>query len=105
MEASNLSLGGMQCTSSADFPEMTRLAVRLLLPANNGGKKAKKETESIDIEAIVVRREPCQAGSSGEPRYTLSLFFSKIDDAVKHRLALFIGMQKGTASRSAPVSH
>ena len=32
MRTENLSLGGVYCSSSADFPEMTKLAVRLRLP-------------------------------------------------------------------------
>ena len=32
MVAKDLSRGGLRCTSSADYPEMTRLAVTLLIP-------------------------------------------------------------------------
>ena len=54
MVASNLSLGGLYCTSSTDFPEMTRLAVRLLLPA---GDDEAREPAPVEVEAVVVRRD------------------------------------------------
>ena len=87
MVASNLSLGGLRCSSSSDFPEMTRLAVRLLLPVRRG----RPETEPVDLEAVVVRREPGEDSASGEPRFELSLFFTKLDDGSRERLAAFIG--------------
>jgi hypothetical protein len=102
MVANNLSLAGLQCTSSSDFPEMTRLAVRLLLPSGNGKDNG---TEPVDIEAVVVRSEKVSPAASGEPRFTLGLFFTGVDDAAKQRLATFIAMQKGSMSRSSSVPH
>jgi len=85
MVADNLSMAGLHCTSSADFPELTRLAVRLLLPVD-GARTT--ETNAVDVEAVVVRRQ--EAPSSGEKRFHLALFFTKLDDTAKRRLASFI---------------
>ena len=82
MVSSDLSLGGLQCSSSHDYPEMTRLAVRLQLP--NG-----KNVEPVDIEAVVVRRQEA-ASSSGAPRYELALFFTAMNDDARERLARFL---------------
>jgi len=82
MTARNLSLGGLYCTSSKDYPEMTRLAVRLLLPepANDDG------TEPLDLEAVVVRRQELARGSNGDDRYELALFFPTLEPSAKQRL-------------------
>jgi len=68
MTASNLSLGGLQCTSASGFPEMTRLAVRLMLPAAHADESAPLE----------------------DARYTLALFFTRLDDIARERLTQFI---------------
>ncbi|HXV74849.1 MAG TPA: PilZ domain-containing protein [Candidatus Polarisedimenticolaceae bacterium] len=90
MVTDNLSLAGLQCTSSADFPEMTRLAVRLMLPPIRGGGN---EVEPVDVEAVVVRRTDL-AASSGDARYRLALFFTRIDDRSKERLVSFLEARK-----------
>jgi PilZ domain len=82
MVASDLSLGGLHCSSSHDYPEMTRLAVRLQLP--NGGR-----TETVDVHAVVVRRTEL-ASSSGAPRFELGLFFTGLNDDAKERLTRFL---------------
>jgi hypothetical protein len=87
MVAHNLSLGGLQCTSPTDFPEMTRLAVRLMLPLGNG--HAEPALEPVDIEAVVVRREAAN-GSSGQPRYDLALFFTNVDRDVQAQLQRYL---------------
>jgi len=74
MQTENLSLGGVYCSSSEDFPEMTRLAVRLRLPM--GDRRASVAT--VDAEAVVVRREKVQA-TDGTPEYRLALFFTGLD--------------------------
>jgi len=102
MVANNVSLAGLQCTSSSQFPEMTRLAVRLLLPSNNGSDNG---TEPLDIEAVVVRSEKASPSSSGEPRFELGLFFTGVDDEAKQRLATFIATQRGSMSRSTSLIH
>jgi len=81
MVASNLSVGGLYCTSTTDFPEMTRLAVRLML-ARNGS------VNPVDAEAVVVRRE--EVASLGAPRYELALFFTRIDAAARDEVARFL---------------
>ena len=48
MTASDLSLGGLYCTSSADFPEMTRLAVTLMLADPHTD-----EPQPLDVQAVV----------------------------------------------------
>jgi hypothetical protein len=83
MVARNLSLSGLYCSSTADFAEMTRLAIRLLLPGNNG------DAESLDLEAVVVRRRKLPS-ASGEPRYELALFFTGLDNGMRRRLGRFL---------------
>ena len=85
MTASNLSLGGLQCTSSSGFPEMTRLAVRLMLPAIEADG-----TEPVDLEAVVVRCEEAERSCCGDDRYSLALFFTRLDDTTRDRLSRFI---------------
>ena len=85
MVANNLSLGGLCCTSTDDFPEMTRLAVRLMLPLNG-----ETRSEPVEIEAVVVRRRELNGSSSGDPRFELSLFFTEVDDDVRSRLDAYI---------------
>jgi hypothetical protein len=85
MTAKNLSLGGLYCTSSKDYPEMTRLAVRLMLP-----DPAATGTEPLDLEAVVVRRQELARGSNGDGRYELALFFPTLEPAAKRRLEGFL---------------
>lgn len=82
MVASDLSMGGLHCSSSHDYPEMTRLAVRLQLP--NGS-----HAETLDVQAVVVRRMEL-ASSSGAARFELGLFFTGMSDDAKERLARFL---------------
>lgn len=85
MTASNLSLGGLQCTSASGFPEMTRLAVRLLLPEDRPDESA-----PLDVEAVVVRCDEAERSCGGDARYTLALFFTRLDDIARERLTQFI---------------
>ena len=78
MTACDLSIGGLYCTSTTDFPEMTRLAVTLLLP------------DPVDVEAIVVRRKTVNGSATGRPRYELALFFHAMTDAQRSRIAAFL---------------
>lgn len=87
MVARNLSLGGLYCTSSTDFPEMTRLAVRLMLPRGNGA--ADTQVEPVDIEAVVVRREEAN-GSSGHPRFDLALYFTNLNETSRGQLQRYL---------------
>ncbi len=81
MVASNLSLGGLYCTSNTDFPEMTRLAVRLMLPIDH----SETESEPVDLEAVVVRREQSRS-SNGQPRYDFALYFTNVDPSAHDQL-------------------
>jgi len=85
MVARNLSLAGLQCVSTADFPEMTRLAVRMLLPPAPG-----RDGLPVEVEAVVVRSEEEASTSAGEPRYRLSLFFTRVADEERARLVQFL---------------
>jgi hypothetical protein len=82
MVASDLSLGGLHCSSSRDYPEMTRLAVRLQLP--NGAR-----VETLDVHAVVVGRTELTS-LAGAARYELGLFFTGLSDETKERLARFL---------------
>jgi len=85
LTARNLSLGGLYCSSSVDFPEMTRLAVRLLLPLDGA-----TEAVPLDVEAVVVRREETPA-ASGNGRYELGLYFTKLDATAREHLKRYLG--------------
>ena len=85
MQAADLSLGGLRCTSNADYPEMTRLAVRLELPIDGNG-----ECDPVDIDAVVVRRTEIPSLTQEAPRYELALFFPQLNDDVKERLARYL---------------
>jgi hypothetical protein len=87
MVAENLSIGGLYCTSNADFPEMTRVAVRLMLPARHDGRSG---TLPLDLEAVVVRRERLADASSGENRFKLALFFTHMNDTARRHLKSFL---------------
>lgn len=83
MTASDLSLGGLYCSSSEDYPEMTRLAVRLLLPSGSG------RIDPLEAEAVVVRRKKLKS-STGNGRFELGLFFTRMDDAEREKLARYL---------------
>lgn len=83
MTVSNVSLGGLYCTSTQDFPEMTRLAVRMVLPHGT-------TPTPMDVEAVVVRREVVVSPTGNGPRYHLALFFTRIDDGHKSVLADYL---------------
>ncbi len=85
MQGADLSLGGLRCTSTADFPEMTQLAVRLLLPIAGNG-----QTEPVDVKAVVVRRNEIASSTSGESRYELALFFTGLESDAKDRIRRFL---------------
>ena len=85
MVARNLSLAGLQCVSTADFPEMTRLAVRMLLPDS-----ADPAGRPVELEAVVVRSEVEPPSLAGEARYRLSLFFTGVADDARECLARFL---------------
>ena len=87
MVARNLSAGGLYCTSSANYEEMTRLAVRLMLPIR-GSRNG--DTQALDVEAVVVRRRELPESGAGEPRYELGLFFTSIDDESRERIVDFL---------------
>jgi hypothetical protein len=91
MVARNLSVGGLYCTSPTDFPEMTRLAVRLMLPQN--GAQANAALEPVDVEAIVVRRSKTN-GSSGSPRYDLALYFPNLDHGTRVKIESYLERQQ-----------
>ena len=78
MIASDLSLGGLYCTSSTDFPEMTRLGVTLMLG------------QPLEVEAVVVRRKEVDGTATGRARFELALFFHSLTDAQRLRIAAFL---------------
>jgi hypothetical protein len=83
MIARNLSVGGLYCTSTTDFPEMTRMAVRLMLPTRDNGE------QPLDLEAVVVRREEITR-SNGRTRYELGLFFTNVDATTRKQIEFFL---------------
>jgi len=87
MVTRNLSVGGVYCTSTHDFREMTQLAVRLMIPARESGRP-----EPVDVGAVVVRRREL-VGAAGAPRYEFALFFHKVDPVARERIAWFLSSQ------------
>ncbi len=85
MQCADLSLGGLRCTSTADFPEMTRLAVRLLLPIDGNG-----QTEPIDVKAVVVRRTEIPSATQDGSRFELALFFTGLEGDARDRIMRFL---------------
>ena len=85
MIASDLSLGGLYCTSTIRFPEMSRLCVRLMLPDSDDGNGA----HPLDVEAVVVREHKL-GSSTGNSRYELALFFTHMTDEQRKRLARYL---------------
>ena len=85
MQAADLSLGGLRCVSNSDFPEMTRLAVRLQLPLAGD-----RSTEALDVNAVVVRSKEVGSATQGDPRYELALFFTGLEDNAKQRIADYL---------------
>ena len=73
MVASDLSLGGLYCTSTSDYPEMTRLSVRLNLPGEG------ERNGPLQLDAVVVREQKLDS-STGNSRYELALFFMGMTD-------------------------
>lgn len=87
MIASDLSLGGLYCYSATDYPEMTRLAVRLMLPAHRSG--GSNPLDKVDLEAIVVRRRKARS-AAGDGRFELALFFTSMSDGAREKIARFL---------------
>jgi hypothetical protein len=86
MTARDLSLGGLYCASPLNFPEMTRLGVRLYLPDR---EKPSDGDPPLELEAVVVRRRAIPS-STGGTRYELALFFTSLDEGVRNRLAGYL---------------
>ncbi len=85
MEGADLSLGGLRCTSTADFQEMTQLAVRLLLPIEGNG-----QAEPVDVRAVVVRRTEIPSATQDASRFELALFFTGLEGDAKDRIKRFL---------------
>ena len=85
MQASDISLGGLRCLSTTDFPEMTKLAVRLELPHERDGR-----TEPLDVQAVVVRSREIASNTNVVQRYELALFFTGLEDGTRERIARFL---------------
>jgi len=90
--ASNLSLGGVYCTSDQDFPEMTRLAVRLMLPSIG----ARETLEPLDVSAVVVRRKKLSS-ITDRSRFELALLFTALGPEQRDRISQFLGARAPVA--------
>ena len=85
MQGADLSLGGLRCTSTTDYPEMTQLAVRLMLPVDGNG-----QSEPVDVKAVVVRSNEIASATQNNSRFELALFFTGLEADAKDRIARFI---------------
>ena len=63
--------------------DRARLAVRLLLPSGSG------RIDPLDAEAVVVRRKKLKS-STGNGRFELGLFFTRMDDVEREKLARYL---------------
>jgi c-di-GMP-binding flagellar brake protein YcgR len=98
LETIDLSAGGLSCTAPAFLPLMTRMAISLVLPdprpsATQDGNGQK----TVTGEVVVVRTEPA-APVEGMTSYRVALFFSRMDDADRRRLADFLARHAGKAA-------
>ena len=84
MVARDLSLSGLSCTSDICFDEMTRLALRLMLPIEESA-----DPEVVDLEAVVVRHRPL-VSTNGDPRYELALFFTGVQEEARDKLKRYL---------------
>lgn len=84
MVATNLSLGGLYCTSDVRFDEMTRIGVTMMLPLGRTS-----ETEPVSAEAVVVRHRRVPS-SAGDDRFELALFFTKLTDGDRGKLERYL---------------
>ena len=87
MISSNLSEGGLACVSTANFAEMTRLAVRLMLPLDG----CSKDFAPLDVEAVVVRSEEI-GSATGAQRFELALFFTQMEEEAKEQIRQFLAL-------------
>ena len=88
MVASDLSLGGLYCVSNRDYAEMTQLSVRLDLSPQPDSE----ENGMLEVDAVVVRRNPLRSPTTGESRYELALFFTGLTDDQRERIAGFLAL-------------
>ena len=89
LETIDLSAGGFSCTAPAFLPPMTRLAVSLVLPANHVTPE-----QTVEGEAVVVRTEPTAAGRTNGG-YRVALFFSRMEETDRDKLAKFLAIGPG----------
>lgn len=89
LETIDLSAGGFSCTAPAFLPPMTKLAVSLVLPS-----KTEAPAETVSGEAIVVRTEPSAPGTTNG-QYRVALFFSRMEDGDRRKLAEFLANDVG----------
>lgn len=98
--ASNLSLGGVYCTSEQDFPEMTRLAVRLMLPSREERAGQMGALEPLDVSAVVVRRKKL-ASITNRDRFELALLFTALGPEQRDRISQFLGARATVSDRKS----
>jgi hypothetical protein len=65
---------------------MTRLAVRMMLPA---AERDSDESKPLDVEAVVVRRQEYRT-NEGDTHYELALFFTHLATDDRDRIARYL---------------
>ena len=95
LETVDLSAGGLRCTAPLFIPPMTRMALSLVLPSPAGTSDGRPET--VQGEAVVVRTEPSDPHRKDGGPYHVALFFSRMDEADRHRLHQFLLARGGRA--------
>ena len=86
MITENVSMGGLYCSSTMAFPEMTCLSVRMKLPPREGRPQ---KADLISFEAVVVRQER-EVLDDGTPRYKLALFFTGFEEGGEESLSRYL---------------
>jgi len=94
LETIDLSVGGFSCTAPVFLAPMTKLAVSLVLPHDNGGRDVE---QTVKGEAVVVRTEPAYPSAGHKGGYRVALFFSQMEEDDRHRLNHFLGAKSEQA--------
>lgn len=84
IETLNLSGGGFYATANREIPELTRLGLRLVLPAF-GRDDAQERT--IDCQAVVVR---CHSEDSPGGTYRLAACFVGLDSVQQRAIERYV---------------
>ena len=90
-------------SSAAILPSrkmMTRLAVRLMLPARDIRPGQIAKLEPLDVSAVVVRRKKL-ASITNRDRFELALLFTALGPEQRDRISQFLGTRAPVSDRKS----